>query len=166
MKKLFLTFIFLIGLSSFSQSTPIKWEPANSPDESVQDSITENSTTTKEYLYLTKGYKEDLATGKDIISGYKLLPGYSRQVGNYKFSIQYLYQNDDKLKAISVVVHSFVSGKDHFLCIPVKSQYLLGYHYEQIKTFTPELAQAYSLFMAENYSNTLFNYDLEIKNKK
>lgn len=146
MKKIILMLALLIGVSGFCQSQ--KWDAELPP----------YATTPKEYNYLTKGLKIQLESGLDVISGYILQKGTIEKVGNYNYNIQYLVQKDNnRLKAISVIITSSVSGKTYYVCIPYGNNGLTQQYWGYINLFDAPMSQSYAYIMGKLYSEKMTN---------
>ena len=104
MKKIILAIAFITTLTAFSQGT-----------------------TTKEYNYLSKGYKDDLELGKDIIQGYKIEPvsvasTRMAEEGKNIFRITSLYKmvriENGKVAGFLLEQYRRDTGVKSYLCIP------------------------------------------------
>ena len=144
MKKLLLAGMLLFNLIIFAQSQ--KWEEAPSKD----------ATTEKEYNYLTVGLKTQIASGFDIIDGYVLQKCSDEKIGNYNFKVQYLTEKKtDKLKAVSVIITSIVSGKIFYVCIPINNRILRDKYWQFLNSFEAPMAKSYAYMMGSLFTGTM-----------
>ncbi len=104
MKRIFLLMLLLISIKSFAQGT-----------------------TQKEYNYLSKGYKDDLDMGKDIIQGYKIesvSSASTKMMEDNKsvFRITTLYKlvriENGKIAGFLLENYRRDTGVKSYLCIP------------------------------------------------
>lgn len=146
MKKLLLAGMLLFNVVVFAQSQ--KWEPA--------EELSPNATTDKEYNYLTVGLKNQLANGYDTIDGYLLQNCMNQKISNYNFDIKFLVdKNTDKLKALSVVIKSDVTGKTHYICVPIKNQVLTEKYWQLLSLFDLQMSKSYAYAMSVLYTETM-----------
>jgi len=146
MKRIILLSLLLVEFSGLCQSQ--KWDTE----------LPLYATTPKEYNYLTKGLKIQLESGLDIIDGYILQKGTIEEVGNYNYNIQYLVQkNNNRLKAISVIITSAVSRKTYYVCVPYGNNSLTQQYWAFINLFDAPMSQSYAYIMGKLYSEKMTN---------
>lgn len=144
MKKIVLAGMMLLNIAVFAQSQ--KWNA----------DLAEGATTEKEYNYLTVGLKNQIANGYDTIDGYLLQNCMDQKIGAYNFDIKYLVdKNTDKLKALSVVIKSDVTGKTHYVCVPLKNQILTERYWQLLNLFEPPMAKSFAYAMSTLYTQTM-----------
>lgn len=147
MRRIILAIVFITSLSAFAQQG--QWDAP----------LPETATTVKEYNYLTKGLKIQLESGLDVIDGYSLLRGENKKLGNYNFNAQYLYKkSENKIKAMSIIITSNVSGKTYYLCVPYQNKQLLVEYWNSINVFDETMSRTFVYFMSNLYiENKIFS---------
>ena len=104
MKKLVLVGLLFLGLNCLGQGT-----------------------TQKEFNYVTKGYKEDLSNGRDIIAGYTIEPGVSAnssmndngKIVGRTSKLYRLIRNDTKVVAAFIIEEKRNdNGNIVYVCLP------------------------------------------------
>ncbi len=146
MRKLFFALTALVSFSAFSQQQ--QWDA----------SLPVGATTEKEYNYLTKGLKIQEESGLDVIDGYLLQNCLEQKSGNYDFKIRYLVdKKDSSLKALSVIIRSYVSGKSFYLCVPLQNLNLTNQYWSALKQFEAPMAQTYAYVMSTLFTTKIAN---------
>lgn len=116
----------------------------------------QSQTTEKEYLYCLKGYKDDLAMGKDMIAGYTFQKVYTRKIGDYSCTGYWLTETAaGKVKCILVTVLSGVTKQTHYVSIPIANDDLQVKFYDQVQTFTEPLGEAFAVAMGDMYGRVM-----------
>ncbi|PHS03492.1 MAG: hypothetical protein COA88_15780 [Kordia sp.] len=86
------------------------------------------TTTIEEYNYLTIGYADDLAKGKDLKNGYELkeFHKFDKEKVNFSFTYhKFIETKTNKTKAILVVAKKKSKNKIKYICIPFNNRKLI-----------------------------------------
>ena len=77
-------------------------------------------TTSEEYDYLTKGYKEDIASGRGVMKGYQLKHINSVYESNASVEVQVVYRLKDTLreKAAYLLIYKNATADSEYFCSP------------------------------------------------
>jgi len=103
------------------------------------------ATTNEEYNYLTTGYKIQIESGLDMKKGYSFNNMLERELGAYTFNIKSLIRDSShQVAALLVIVHSSVSGKDYYVCLPHHNQELTNKYWAVMNTWDRPILIAYS----------------------
>jgi hypothetical protein len=122
-------------------------------------SFAQHTTTETEYNYLTKGYKEDVANGRDLKSGYRLDPiEEDILVGTYTFTFRAFIKLDEKaLAAVQVVVKSKqllgTSYNLYYLCIPINNRELNERYLQSISSWDGPISRTYAYVSSVLFAN-------------
>jgi len=122
-------------------------------------SFAQHSTTETEYNYLTKGYKEDLAEGRDLKLGYRLDPMEDEIIiATYTFTFSSFVKLDEKaLAAVLVVVKSKQllgnSYNSYYLCIPINNRELNDRYLQSITSWDGPISRAYAYVSSVLFAN-------------
>ena len=130
-------------------------------------SVAQHTTTDIEYNYLTKGYKTDLAEGRDIKSGYRMDPmGQEYAIGAYTFQFSAFTKIDEKaVAAVLVVAKSKTWGNVYYLCIPLNNQQLYGLYLQELEKWDASISRAYS-YLASTLFAGLAARDINLEMQK
>ncbi len=113
------------------------------------------STTTQEYLYMTKGLKTQLESGLDVKNGYELKGIRDVEQGNYIFLFQALIRKEGKDKAAGIVViaKNKLTSELYFKAIPIVNE----------DENEKEVFKAYTKLLSENLNwNSEINKEYSI----
>lgn len=133
MKKITLMLLFM-SVVSFAQTQEKPYLPAKPV------------TTEKEYNFLTKGLKDQLEKGLDIIAGYEFEDLRKFKVANYSYDFKYLKEkNTNQRKAISVIIESKVSNTKYYVCIPVRNADLSNSYASFVNQFNPDMSKSFAI---------------------
>lgn len=93
------------------------------------------TTTEEEYNYLTIGYEQQIKTGGDMKSGYKLVPiGKPVTASGYTVERYFLKTNEDVAKAVFIIAKKEKGEKDklRYLCLPFNNSDLMKKFYNDV----------------------------------
>ena len=122
------------------------------------------ATSIEEYNYLTAGYKIQIESGLDMKKGYSFNNIADKGLGAYSFNLKALIRDSShQVAAMLIIVHSSVSGKDYYVCLPHNNQELIEKYWSFLNTWDRQILIAYSQFIGAvfgtEYAIMFYNND-------
>lgn len=76
-------------------------------------------TTMEEYIYVIKGYKNNLELGQDIKRGYEIIDVDEASIGERKVTLKKLVKTSPQRKTVAyIVTYKKGQGNTEYICIP------------------------------------------------